>query len=253
MPIAITRAVSRSIVNCELTHFQRTEIDLQIARQQHYQYEQALKSAGCEIISLPEMPDLADSVFVEDIAVIFDEAAIITNPGAISRRPETDSIAEVLRQHRKLIFIEPPATIDGGDVLVVGKTIYIGLSSRTNDEAVSQMAAHLDDFGYQVIGVEVKGCLHLKSAVTKVSSATLLINPAWVDKSRFSDVNFTVVDEDEPFGANCLSIGDSVIYPKTFPETRKKLEDFGSKLIVVDADELAKAEGAVTCCSLIVN
>lgn len=253
MPIAITRAISESIINCELTHLERTPIDLEIARQQHKQYEEALKSIGCEVISLPEMPDLPDSVFVEDTAVILDEATIITNPGAISRQSEIDSIAEILKDYRTLIYIESPATVDGGDVLVVGKKIYVGLSSRSNMQAVEQMQNALKDFGYEVTGVEVKGCLHLKSAVTVISKDTLLINPAWVNKNIFAGMNFIEVDESEPSAANGLLINNSVIYPTAFPKTSQKLKDNGINVILVDADELAKAEGAVTCCSLILN
>lgn len=253
MPIAITRAISESIANCELTHLERTPIDLQIAREQHQQYENALKSIGCEVISLPELPDLADSVFVEDTAIILDEVAIITNPGAVSRRAEIDSVAEVLQKYRQLIYIKSPATVDGGDVLFVGKRIYVGLSSRSNREAVNQMQEALEDFGYQVESVEVKGCLHLKSAVTLVSADTLLINPKWVEKNLFVGMNFIEIDESEPFAANGLLIDDKIIYPNGFPKTAKKLEKNGINLILVDADELAKAEGAVTCCSLIID
>lgn len=253
MPIAITRKISESITNCELTHLERMPIDLHIVREQHAQYEAALKSIGCEVVSLPELPDLPDSVFVEDTAVILDEVAIITNPGAISRKSEIDSIAEILQKYRKLIRIKPPATVDGGDVLVVGKKIYVGFSSRSNLEAVEQMQNALKEFGYQVVGVEVTGCLHLKSAVTAVSAETLLINPNWVDKNLFGGMNFIEIDESEPFAANGLLIGDSVIYPTSFPKTQLKLEEGGIKLVSVDADELAKAEGAVTCCSLILN
>ena len=253
MPIAIIRAIPDSIIKCELTHLERTPIDLERARAQHRQYETALRSIGCEVISLPEMPGLPDSVFVEDTAVILDEAAIITNPGAISRRPEIDSIAEVLKDYRKLIRIESPATIDGGDVLVAGKKIYVGLSSRSNPEAVNQMQDSLRCFGYQIIGVEVFGCLHLKSAVTVISDETLLINPNWVDRSNFTEMRLIEIDVNEPFAANGLLINEQVIYPTNFPETAQRLEENGISLILVEADELAKAEGAVTCCSLILN
>jgi dimethylargininase len=252
MPIAITRAISESIANCELTHLERRPIDLRLAREQHKQYEDALKSIGCEVISLPEMPDLPDSVFVEDAAIILDEVAIIANPGAISRRPEIDSIAEVLKKYRKLVYIKSPAIVDGGDVFVVGKTIYVGLSSRSNGEAVNQMQSQLSDFGYEIVGVEVEGCLHLKSAVTLVSADTLLINPACVNKNLFCGMKFIEVDEDEPDAANGLLIGNKVIYATAFPNTAQRLEEIGIYLVLVEASELAKAEGAVTCCSLIV-
>lgn len=253
MPFAITRVISQSIINCELTHLERIPIDLQRAREQHQQYERALISLGCEVISLPELPNLPDAVFVEDTAVILNEIAIITNPGAESRKPEIDSISEVLKKYRKLFQIQSPATIDGGDVLVIGKKIFVGLSGRSNLEAVNQMQSKLAEFGYQVSGVEVKGCLHLKSAVTAVSSTTLLINPNWVDTNQFAGFDFIEVDETEPFAANGLLIGNSVIYPTSFPKTKHKLEQNGVKLVLVEADELAKAEGAVTCCSLILN
>lgn len=253
MPIAITRTVSRSITECELTHLERTPIDLETAREQHKQYETALRLTGCEVITLPELPTLPDSVFVEDTAVILDEAAIITNPGAVSRRPEIDPIADVLQKYRKLIRIGFPAMLDGGDVLVVGKKIYVGLSGRSNRQAIDQMQALLKDLGYEVIGVEVTACLHLKSAVTVVSPETLLINPKWVDKRSFRRINFIETDESEPSAANGLLIGETVIYPTAFPLTARRLEKNGLDLIPVAADELAKAEGAVTCCSLILN
>jgi dimethylargininase len=253
MPIAITRAVSESINRCELTYLERGVIDLERARRQHKQYENALKSIGCEVISLPELPALPDSVFVEDTAVILDETAIITNPGAVSRQPEIESIAEVLQKYRQLIYLQPPAVLDGGDVLVVGKTIYVGLSDRTNSEAVKQMQAGLLNFSYHIVGVKVTGCLHLKSAVTLVAPKTLLINPNWVNKNEFAEVNFIEIDKSEPDAANGLLIGESVIYPTSFPKTRQRLEAHGIKLTLVEADELAKAEGAVTCCSLILN
>ena len=253
MPIAITRAISESIQNCELTHLERTVIDLERARLQHKQYEQELRSLGCDLISLPELPDLPDSVFVEDTAVILDEVAIIANPGAASRQPEVESIGKTFSPHRPLIYIHGPATLDGGDVLVVGKKIYVGLGGRSNQEAVVQMQSGLSNYGYEVVSVEMQGCLHLKSAVTSVAPQTLLVNPDWVNKDQFSDVNFIAVDESEPCAANGLLIGDAVIYPANFPKTRGRLEEAAIRLILVEADELAKAEGAVTCCSLILN
>jgi dimethylargininase len=228
-------------------------IDVERARAQHRQYENALKSIGCEVISLPELPDLPDSVFVEDTAVILDEVAIITNPGAVSRQPEIESIVEVLQKYRKLIYVQPPAVLDGGDVLVVGKTIYLGLSSRSNSEAGKQLQSGLADFGYRVVGVKVTGCLHLKSAVTLVAPKTLLINPNRIDKNEFVGVKFIEIDESEPDAANGLLIGEAVIYPTSFPQTRQRLEAHGITVIPVEADELSKAEGAVTCCSLILN
>ena len=249
--IAITRAVSRSIINCELTHLERMPIDVQRARVQHAEYEAALKHLGLAVLSLPEEPTLADSVFVEDPALVLDECAIILRPGADSRKPETESIAKALAPYRKLFTIQAPARVDGGDILRVGKQIYIGLSSRSDANAIEQIQDFLLPYGYEVHAVIVTGCLHLKSAVTQVSKDTLLINPQWVDKKNFFGMKFIEIDPSESYAANALLIGDTILYPKAFPKTRKKLADAGIKIVDVNADELAKAEGALTCCSLI--
>lgn len=251
MQIAITRQVSRAIVDCELTHLARVPIDVERARRQHAQYEAALKALGLAVLSLPELPELADSVFVEDTALVLDECAVVTRPGAESRRPETETIARVLAPHRKLVHIEAPARIDGGDILRVGKKIYVGLSTRSDTNAVEQMQDYLDPYGYQLHAVPVTGCLHLKSAVTQVAEDVLLINPAWADKNDFDGVKFIEIEPSEEYAANALLIGEAVIYPASFPKTRQRLEAAGIRLITVEADELAKAEGALTCCSLI--
>ena len=251
MLTAITRQISPRFQECELTHLDRQPIDLDLARAQHRQYEAALRELGCEVISLPPDSDLPDSIFVEDVALVFDEVAIITRPGADSRKPEIESIARALSPYRTLFTIEAPGTLDGGDVLCVGKTVYVGLSSRSNRSAVEQLQGFLAPYGYTVKGVEVTGCLHLKSAVTQVSDDTLLINPAWVDRTIFGVVHFLEVDENEPSAANAIWIDNAVIYPSSFPKTQQRLQDAGLRLKIVDATEVAKAEGAVTCCSLI--
>lgn len=253
MQIAITREVSRSIVNCELTHLERTPIDVPRARAQHLQYESALKQLGVAVLALPEEPDLADSVFVEDAALVLDECAVITRPGAESRRTETDSIARTLAPYRKLFHIEAPARVDGGDILRLGRDIYVGLSSRSDANAMEQMQDSLHPYGYELRPVVVTGCLHLKTAITQVAENTVLINPAWVDKHQFEGVKFIEIDPSEPYAANALLIGETIIYPAAFAKTRKRLQDAGIRLVTVEADELAKAEGAVTCCSLVFN
>jgi len=249
--VAITRQVSPGINQCELTHLQRQPIDLQRAQSQHHEYEQALRSLGVDVVSLEAAPDLPDSVFVEDVAIVLDECAIITRPGADSRKPEMEPIAKTLSPFRKLLFIQAPGTVDGGDVLTVGKHIYVGLSSRSNQSAIEQIQSFLAPFGYQVRGVDVTGCLHLKSAVTQIGDNLLLVNPAWVRKDDFPGMQFIEIDPFEPYAANAVLVDDKIIYPSAFPLTRKNLETAGIKLVTVDASELAKAEGAVTCCSLI--
>jgi len=249
--IAITREISPRFNECEITHIERTPINLEVARVQHRAYVDTLKKLGCDVLELPAEADLPDSVFVEDAAFILPEIAVITRPGADSRKPETESIAQALSPHTKLVAIHEPATLDGGDVLVIGKRIFVGLSTRSNNEAINQLNDLLGEYGYSVVGVQLHDCLHLKSAVTRVDDRTLLINKNWVDTEPFADYELIEVDPSEPDAANCLPIGNSIIYPISFPKTRKRLEAKGYGIVGVEVDELAKAEGAVTCCSLI--
>ena len=251
--IAITRPVSRSIDRCELTNLARVPIDLKRASAQHHAYEETLKSLGVEVLALPEEPDLPDAVFVEDAAVVLDECAIITRPGADSRKPESESVARALDPFRSLHTIQAPGTVDGGDVLVVGKHIWVGQSTRSNHSAIDQMQAFLEQFGYSVRGVPVSGCLHLKSAVTQVAGDPLLINPAWVEKGEFPGMQFINVDPGEPYAANILLVGQAMLYQPAYPKTLQRLEEAGIHPILVDQSELAKAEGALTCCSLIIK
>lgn len=253
MIIAITREISTAVNKCELTYLQRQPIDLELARLQHSQYRQALQSLGCKVFCLVEEKDLADSVFVEDTAIVLDELAIITRPGAVSRRMETPSIAKALSQYRDLFYIQEPGTIDGGDVLQVGKRIYIGVSSRTNLSAINQIQNILHPLNYQVIPVEVKSCLHLKSAVTLCQENTLLINRDFIDSTQFQGLKFIDVDAKEPHAANALLVLDTIIYPSMYPKTLHILEKHSIKIKAIDVTELIKAEGAVTCCSLILK
>jgi dimethylargininase len=252
MTIAITRNVSPRFNECEITHIDRTPINVEVAQAQHHEYVQALAALGCQIVELPAEADLPDSVFVEDTAFILPEVAVITRPGADSRKPETESIIRALSPHIALVHVTAPASVDGGDVLVLGKNIYIGMSTRSNQEAVDQIQNLLDRYGYKVTGVQMHDCLHLKTALTRVDDKTLLINKKWVDLHHFEDFDMIEVDASEPFAANCLPINGEIIYPTAFPLTRAKLEARGYKIRAVTVDELAKAEGAVTCCSLII-
>jgi len=241
------------MMRCELTHLQRTVIDVALAREQHLAYEQALRSLGCGIESLPEEPELADSVFVEDTAIILDEVVVITRPGAPSRRAETASIAAVLGKYRDLVRIESPGTLDGGDVLRVGRSVYVGTSSRSNASGIEQLGKLLLPFGYRVLPVAVQGCLHLKSAVTQVSADELLINSRHVERKQFPGMGFIEVDEAEPAGGNALLLGTDVIYSSSHPRTAEVLRRHGIRVRTVEMSETEKAEGAVTCCSLLLS
>lgn len=250
MRVAITRGVSPAIELCELTHLARSPIDLTRASEQHSAYEECLELLGCRVERLPAEEDLPDSVFVEDCAIVLDEIAVITRPGAPSRRPEIAGIELALSAYRPVARIVAPATIDGGDVLRVGRILFVGLSARTTPSGVEQLTALLEPFGYAVVAVEVQGCLHLKSAVTEAAPGVLLVNPAWTGEwvQRFDRVE---VAPGEAFAANGLRLGDTLLYPSAFPLTRSRLESRGIHTCEVDVSELAKAEGAVTCCSLV--
>jgi len=244
--IAITRDVSPSINACELTHLEPQTIDYLMASAQHDQYRELLASLGIEVVSIPADPAYPDCVFIEDTAIVLDDVAVITRPGAASRRGETRAVADVLERYRPLAHIEAPATIDGGDVLVLDDRIYVGLSQRTNEAALAQLRVHTRR---EVIPVSVHGCLHLKSAITRVSKGELLVSRGWIDVAPFD--GWTLIDVEEPFAANALLAGGTVVYPNAFPRTRDKLRHLDVR--EVDASELAKAEGGVTCCSLILR
>jgi len=248
--IALTRPVTDAIVNCELTQLERQPIDVGRARDQHAEYERCLEELGCSITRIDAPSALADAVFIEDAAVVFDEIAVITRPGAESRRQETAGVALALEPYRRLAPIAAPATLDGGDVLVAGARVFVGLSTRSNLAGVDQLREILAPFGYRVCGVEV-GCLHLKTAVTAVADNLLLIDPTWIDVQPFAGFDLVRVDPSETYAANALRVGDVVVYPEAFPKTRERLRVHGLDVRTVPADELAKAEGGVTCCSLI--
>ncbi|MEO7053318.1 MAG: arginine deiminase family protein [Rhodanobacter sp.] len=248
---AIARDVSSALGRCELSHIPREPIDVVRARMQHRDYLRALESGGCHVQTLPEEGEMPDSVFVEDVAIVLDEVAVLTRPGAPSRRPEVASVAALLGQHRPLLAIEAPATLDGGDVLRIGRTLYVGQSARSNPDGIAQLRELLVPFGYVVEAVITRHCLHLKSAVTALSDDSVLLQPAWVDRGHFAKFGVIEVDPAEPHAANVLRIGDTLIMPAGFPRTRQRLLDAGFKVAVVDVSELQKAEGAVTCCSLV--
>jgi dimethylargininase len=250
--LALTRAVPASLARCELTHLERVPIDVARAAEQHGRYEAALRALGVEVVRLPVTDELPDSVFVEDAAVVVDEIAVLARPGAESRRAEVPSVAEALARYRRLVSIAAPGTLDGGDVLRIGRRIFVGLSARTNAAGVAELAAHLAPFGYRVEGLELTGCLHLKSAVTAIDDGTIVLNPAWVDARRLGVRRAIEVAPGEPMAANVLAIGRSVLVNATAPRTAERIAAAGFDVVPVDQSELAKAESGLTCCSLIV-
>jgi len=261
MLTAITRAVSPALADCELSFIPRQPIDFEMARRQHDAYEKLLETLGARVISLPAEPALPDSMFVEDPALVLDELAVIFPLGTSSRRPEAASLAVALSKFRKLAYITLPGTLEGGDILHIGRRLFVGLTKRSNAEGLRQLSVILAPHGYEVIGVAVTGCLHLKSAVTyigrkqasgsRATFATLLAQRSWFDTKPFTGFAWIDVDPAEPHAANALALGDTIIFPASFPRTRARIEAAGFHVTPLDISELQKAESGLTCSSLI--
>lgn len=251
--IALTRDVSPSITQCELVHRERVPIDVRKAREQHSRYEEALAAAGCLIRRLSPLPDSPDAVFVEDTAVVLDELAIMARPGATSRRLETSVVANALEAYRPLAFIDPPGTLDGGDILRVGSTLFAGLSSRTNADGVAALIRIVSPFGYKVRTLLITKCLHLKSAASALDDRTLLVDPDLVEPGAFDGFDVIEIDPSEGGAANVVALAETVLIDARFPRTAALLVDRGYRVSAIDMSELAKAEGAISCCSLIVD
>jgi len=249
--VAVTRPVSASLAACEISFIEREPIDLALARRQHAAYEAALERLGARLVRLSAADQLPDAVFVEDGALVLDELAVIPVMGAPSRRGETAEVARCLSTYRPLCRLVPPATLDGGDVMRVEHTLYVGLTARTNRHAVDQLRSLTEPHGYRVVPMVPTGCLHLKSACTYLGRGMVLANPHWIDVSCVEGAEIVPVARDEPFAANALSMAGRLVYPSDFPGTQAALERLGFEVVTVDSDELRKAESATTCMSLI--
>jgi dimethylargininase len=248
---ALIRPVPGTIAACELTHLQRVPIVVEVARRQHAAYEAVLRSLGCDVRCLPVSDHHPDSVFIEDTATVLDEVAIIARPGAASRRGETAAVADAVAAYRPVRRLSAPATLDGGDVLRLDRVLFVGVGVRTNDAGVAQLAEFVRPFDYEVRQVRLDHCLHLKSAATEVAPGTVLVNPAWIDGRMFERHETIEVDSEEPFAANVLRIGSTIVCAAAHVRTNARLDDAGFDLRPIDVSELAKAEAGVTCCSLV--
>jgi dimethylargininase len=252
MLVAMTRGVSSSIGDCQLTHLTRQEIDVDKAISQHQAYEECLRQVGIHVISLPVKPDLPDSVFVEDPAIVLDELALIGRMGAVKRRGEAESLMPVLSAVRPLRFIDPPATLEGGDRVRIGRTLFVGVSSRTNMSGVEQLRDILRPYDYEVKSVKVTGCLHLTTGCSYLGDHTLIMNTEWIDVNVFKDYNIIHTPPEEPWGANTIVLGEGVLLVSaSFPRTRALLEERGFEVRVSNISELEKAEAGLSCMSLI--
>ena len=257
MPKAFTRAVSPRLAECELTHLRRAPLDVAKAVQQHAAYEDALRGAGFEVVRLPELPDHPDGVFVEDTALLLDGHAIITRPGAASRASETGSTADALAGQFDIHRLTE-GFVDGGDVLRIGKTLYVGLSTRTDAAGIASLQSICHGIGFDVVQADLRDCLHLKTGATlagpdRAGTPVLVYSPRSVDPAQFADVDPLAVDEAEPAAANCLRVGGDLILPAGNPRTAERLRQRGFSVIEVDVSELQKAEAGVTCMSLVLN
>ena len=250
MLVAITRDLSPRLAEGERTFVERDVIDLTVAKAQHHAYEQWLESKGCAIVKAAPLPDSPDGVFVEDTAVVLDEVAVITRPGAVSRRGETESVETILRRFRKILKLHD-GTMDGGDVLRVGRTLFIGQSARTNDRGIAHVRALVQPFGYTVTAVTMRDALHLKTAVTALDDETLIFNPEWVEARAFPSLKTIAIDPTEEFAANVLRVGDTLLIASEYPRTRAILEKHNFLVESVSVSEMMKAEAGVTCCSIV--
>ena len=248
---AITHKVSPRIAECQLTFIDRSPIDLQLAVSQHDNYCAVLNKLGAVVTKLSANESYPDSCFVEDTAIVVDELAIICSMGVSSRRGETRLIERELSKYRETVRIPLPATIEGGDVLRVGKKVFVGQSSRTNLQGIEKLAKILEPLGYRVTEVRTKGSLHLKSACTAIDDETLFVNPEWIDLDALRGFRLVSTPPEEPWSANVLRVGTTLCLQAGFPKALELIRRVAEKVLVVDTSELRKAEAGLTCSSII--
>lgn len=250
--VAITRRPGPALERCELTHLARAGIDLERAEDQHRCYRAALAELGCRVVDLEPLAEHPDGPFVEDVAVVLDEIAVLPTLGASSRRGESASIAAVLRDWRAIEALEV-GTLDGGDVLVHGSTLYVGRSTRTSHGALRALAHLVLPHGYRVKAVEVSGILHLKSALTLLDEESALVSRRFVNLERVRGLELVDVHPAEPRAGCALRVGDGLIASSSFPRTSEILARRGHRVIELELDEFEKAEAGATCLSLLIS
>lgn len=252
--IAVTRPVSPSIADCALTYLQREAIDSDLAARQHDGYNETLRRLGVSVVEAPVLPELPDAVFVEDTAVVVNEVAVMTRPLLPARQAEVASMAELLARYRPIESLDGTARLEGGDVLRIGDTFYVGVTgTRSNAEGARRLGQALAPFGYTVRPAEFRGCLHLKSSCTYVGDNILVVNPACVDPAQFGALDRITVSPEEAVAACMLRIGDTVLLPANAPDARRAIEGRGLAVAPIEFSELEKAEAGMTCCSIVFN
>jgi dimethylargininase len=249
--LALTHSPSPKMQACERTFVPRLQINYAEAKRQHAAYCDVLRGAGLEVRILHIQPQLPDCTFIEDTAVVLDEVAILASMGTVSRRPEPAAIESVLSESREIEPIHHPATLEGGDVIRIGRTLLVGHSKRTNSEGIVSLSRIADRYGYRVICVPVNGCLHLKTACSALPDGQLLLNPHWIDDAPLEEFSRICIPETEPWGANGISLQSGMIMAAANHLTVDLVRQLGILVQVVDVSEFAKAEGGVTCLSLL--
>jgi len=251
--IALTHVPSPNLQACERTYVPHTAINHARAIEQHAAYCAALRECGASVRTLDVSSELADSVFIEDTAIVLDEIAVLCSMGAASRSGEPQRIEPILREYREIVRIEQPATIEGGDVLRIGRTLLVGRSCRTNAAGISVLTEFVRPYGYKVQAVPVRGCLHLKTACTALHDGRLLMNSAWLNESALEGYERLNVSKDEPWGANVALVGSNVLMAAEHVRTAELINGLGFTVRQIDLSEFAKAEGGVTCLSLLIS
>ena len=247
---AITRKPAPNFSEGLTTATHQSTPNYQLLLSQHRRYIECLVDLGLEVIELPELADYPDAYFVEDVAVITPEIAVISNPGALSRRDEPDYIVTDIARFRQTRRISEPGTLDGGDVLQIEKHFFVGLSERTNVDGAEQLGRLLQEFGYSWSTVNVGAGLHLKSSINYLGQNTIMITDEMAGRAEFSRFNQVIVPQSESYAANSLLINRHILTPKGFPQTLNLLEPLGMQIIVLDVSEVAKMDGGLTCLSL---
>ena len=251
--IALTHIPSPNMQACERTFVPHEAIDHAHAVEQHAAYCQALRECRMEVVTLSVNEQHPDSAFIEDTAIVLDELAILCSMGANSRREEPVGIEPVLRQYRDVERIDRPATIEGGDMLRVGRTLLVGQSCRTNAAAIALLSSVVGHYDYKVLPVPVRGCLHLKTACTALPDGRLFTNREWIDERALADFELIDVPTAEPWGANVLLARNRVLLSAAHARTAELLDRESFTIQTVELSEFAKAEGGVTCLSLMIS
>jgi len=247
MLIAITRPPTESIADCQLTHIGRDPIDVKLAIEQHKEYRELLAELGAEVVTLDPLDEHPDAVFVEDAVITLDEVAILCRMGAPTRRNETNNLEPIIAAYRQTHRMTEPAMLEGGDVIGAGRTLFVGKSTRTNDEGANQLRAFTESLGYNVVQVDVTGCLHLSTGASYLGDGVILANPEWIDASAFEGFDVIHVEQGDPWAANTMSVNGVIVMPESSPATAAMLNERGYTVRTVDISELMKAEGSMTC------